>query len=577
MAWKFTPYAVPLFIGSALLLEISIMAWMRRRTARGAAYLMLSCMALAIYVLGYAFELGATTAEDALFWLKIEYIGEPFSPAFLLMLALAFTGYRHYLTPFTRSLLLAYPILTALLAWTNEYHELIWPNITIDRSGGYTASLFERDLWNWALVSLYPYACSTGALMLFGASFRRATGLYRSQLLVILAGMGIALTLNSIYVFGLGPPGLDLSPYGFSATAIAAAIAMLNLQLFDVVPVAQTRVLAGMRDAIIVLDGHKRVVDINNAAQNALGLDATTIVGKTGASTLPQLIMTVVGVTEKQTEILLPPRNFYDLRHFPLHRQAGQIAGHVLILRDITARTEAEVERERLIRELDAYAHTVAHDLKNPLMVVASYGMLLQEEFREQTPDEIAENLDVIVETSERMTNIVDELLLLAGVRQLSEVPHNVFDMRPIVENALQRVRVLAENAGAVITVQEVWPTAWGYGPWVEEIWANYLSNAVKYGGQPPRIALGADAPVNNVARFWVRDNGPGLTPDEQQAIFTRFTRLHTVRAEGSGLGLSIVHRIATKLGGTVGVESLPDEGSLFYFTLRTAPPLDQE
>jgi two-component system, sensor histidine kinase and response regulator len=68
--------------------------------------------------------------------------------------------------------------------------------------------------------------------------------------------------------------------------------------------------------------------------------------------------------------------------------------------------------------------------------------------------------------------------------------------------------------------------------------------------------------------KFWVADNGVGLTPEQQQQLFTPFERLHNVRADGHGLGLSIVRRILEKLGGEAGVESVPGEGSRFYFTL---------
>jgi hypothetical protein len=131
------------------------------------------------------------------------------------------------------------------------------------------------------------------------------------------------------------------------------------------------------------------------------------------------------------------------------------------------------------------------------------------------------------------------------------------------------------------IILPQAWPVALGYGPWVEEVWANLLSNAIKYGGQPeagvpPRVEMGFDeSPSRSLAdsriRFWVRDNGPGLAREEQRQLFTEFTRLHKKRARGHGLGLSIVRRIVGKLGGEVGVESTPGQGSLFYFTLPVA------
>jgi signal transduction histidine kinase len=102
----------------------------------------------------------------------------------------------------------------------------------------------------------------------------------------------------------------------------------------------------------------------------------------------------------------------------------------------------------------------------------------------------------------------------------------------------------------------------------LEEVWVNYLSNGLKYGGQPPRLELGAAVQADGLVRFWVRDNGPGLSPEAQTRLFTEFTRLDRTRAQGHGLGLSIVRRIMEKLSGQFGVESSPGQGSLFYFSL---------
>ncbi len=99
-------------------------------------------------------------------------------------------------------------------------------------------------------------------------------------------------------------------------------------------------------------------------------------------------------------------------------------------------------------------------------------------------------------------------------------------------------------------------------------MWANYLSNGLKYGGQPPRLELGATSQPDGMIRFWVQDDGPGLALEQQANLFTEFTRLSEIDVKGYGLGLSIVRRIIDKLGGQVGVESEVGQGSLFYFTL---------
>jgi signal transduction histidine kinase len=103
-------------------------------------------------------------------------------------------------------------------------------------------------------------------------------------------------------------------------------------------------------------------------------------------------------------------------------------------------------------------------------------------------------------------------------------------------------------------------PGSWG---------VNYLSNALKHGGRPARVELGAEED-GGMARFWVQDNGPGLDAEAQRRLFAPLTRLSEMRAKGDGLGLSLVRRIVEKLGGEVGVESagVPGAGCTFLFTL---------
>lgn len=218
--------------------------------------------------------------------------------------------------------------------------------------------------------------------------------------------------------------------------------------------------------------------------------------------------------------------------------------------------------------ELEAFSRTVAHDLKSPLTGVLGHSQLLLEIQQLMTPQEVDESLQAISRTSQKMATIIDELLLLARVRTLESIPCEAFFTGAVIAEVEARMQHTIAASGATIAYPKRWPTAIGYAPWVEEVWANYLSNAIKYGGDPPLITLGASAPKAGFVRFWVCDNGPGLSPEQQARLFTPFTRLHTDRADGQGLGLSIVQRIIEKLGGSVGVESVLGQGSTFYFTL---------
>ncbi len=236
----------------------------------------------------------------------------------------------------------------------------------------------------------------------------------------------------------------------------------------------------------------------------------------------------------------------------------------------LTIRTLQQEMAER-ITELDAFAHTVAHDLKNPLGRIVTGLDLLQEMAMPQLDKQMQEILAISLGGSRQMVQIIDELLLLASVRQ-NDVPLEVLFMDDIVQAAQERLSHIIEERRAEIILPESWPTAVGYGPWIEEVWANYLSNGLKYGGKPPRLQLGGEELVNGSIRYWVKDNGSGLSPEEQGKLFQAFSRVHSDSIQGHGLGLSIVGRIVKRLGGKAGVESESGRGSLFYFTL---PALD--
>jgi signal transduction histidine kinase len=219
--------------------------------------------------------------------------------------------------------------------------------------------------------------------------------------------------------------------------------------------------------------------------------------------------------------------------------------------------------------ELDAFAHTVAHDLKNPLSQANGFATILSKEFDELPADETRQYLNFIAQSTQKMESIINELLLLAGVRKTTVEPAPL-DMATLVDEARQRLSYMIEQTGAQLTIAADWPVALGYGPWIEEVWVNYLANALRYGGHPPQIEVGSDT-TNGMVRFWVRDSGPGLSAEDQAKLFRPFTQLNQVRTKGHGLGLSIVRRIVEKLGGQVGVESEPGQGALFYFTLPCA------
>lgn len=222
--------------------------------------------------------------------------------------------------------------------------------------------------------------------------------------------------------------------------------------------------------------------------------------------------------------------------------------------------------------DLEAFAHTVAHDLKSPLHLIVGYASAMVDDVGTLTKEEIVHHLRHIEQAAFKMDNMINELLLLAEVGAGRAVGASL-DMAGVVTEAVQRLTLALEEYDAELVLPDMsaWPAVLGHAPWIEEVWVNYLTNALKYGGRPPRVELGAEVASGHMVRFWVRDNGLGLSPEEQTRLFRPFVCLRRQGVSGNGLGLSIVRRIVEKLGGYVQTESQVGQGSVFSFALRAA------
>jgi signal transduction histidine kinase/DNA-binding NarL/FixJ family response regulator len=231
---------------------------------------------------------------------------------------------------------------------------------------------------------------------------------------------------------------------------------------------------------------------------------------------------------------------------------------------------EYAAELEVRNRELDAFGHAVAHDLRNPIGVILGHIDMLKD--YENVPEELAVHHEEIEASASTALQIVRSLWLLAEVRTADEVSSNMA-VQPLVEAAIKRLQDTITEKGIDILVQDDLPPVSGYGPWLEEVFTNLIGNAAKYIGKDnpdPRIEVRGFRQEGEV-RYEVQDNGIGIPEEHHDALFEMFTRFHRDVANGLGLGLSIVSRVVTKLGGRVGVESVPGEGSTFWFVLPPA------
>ena len=225
------------------------------------------------------------------------------------------------------------------------------------------------------------------------------------------------------------------------------------------------------------------------------------------------------------------------------------------------------IELERRNRELDTFAYTVANNLQSLAYKITENAEAIKDSLR--MSDELSQRVNSITRSGRKMSQVIAELLLLAKMRR-TEVELKPIHMARAVAEAQQRLSQMIQQSQAEIKLPGHWPEVLGHGPWVEEVWVNLLSNGIQYGGTPPRLQVGATIQANRQVRFWLRDNGPGLTPEEQAGLWQPFNQPGRFQVEERHLRLSIVQHIVEKLGGQVGVESegIPGRGATFSFTL---------
>ncbi len=255
------------------------------------------------------------------------------------------------------------------------------------------------------------------------------------------------------------------------------------------------------------------------------------------------------------------------------------IASLVLEKTDELERSNRELERSN--RELAAFAFAASHDLKEPLRGIHNYATFLLEDYAERLDETGRDRLQVLVRLSQRMENLIDVLLYYSRLGQ-TELDAKPTDLNELVTREIELFNLSRPQAGLEFRRPRPLPVVSCNPTLVRELLGNLITNACKYNERDrPWIEIGYLAPAERAHRFpergphgpvlfYVRDNGIGIQPRHQEAIFRLFKRLHSRDryGGGTGAGLAIARRIVERHDGQIWVESIPGEGSTFYFDL---------
>lgn len=523
-------------------------------------------------------QLLLTLAPDrrtALFWSNMRFVGASVSPAFLLF-AMRLVGLNR-LNRWQVSAFFIVPVAITCIQIFAPMPNQFLNQWDITHVGVLNIETIDYGIW-WYVQRVYNSVTVALALALLVIWMYRLHPVFRRGVATISIMLA---TLLFFIVPALVLPTLNwelpsLFPLLLGILSPFAAIFLVRSRILGVHSVAYEGVFKALSDPIFVLDNADRIVEANPAAVALFNLveNPRTLQPIRSINGFVQLAVDERELRLETTGVV----RYFEMESVALKDRTGAMTGRLLSLHDITDRKQAESEREQLISTLENYANTVAHDLKNPIGITMGYIALVKEELTDGAnprPD-LQELLGYGLLSSQRSVRIIDEMLVFARLRDAKAIPLQPIKMTSVVRDALQILSGQLDEASVTLKHPDEFPMAMGHPVWIEEVWLNFLTNAIKYGGNPPVITLGADQ-IEGQIRYWVQDNGVGLAPADRDSLFERYTRLDQHKhITGNGLGLAIAKEIVKRLGGTVGVESTLGQGSRFYFILNAVPELTE-
>lgn len=254
-----------LFIFGTLFFIMFLYSLSKQRNSLSSAFALM-CLAASVYIASYAFELRADSLDEIGLCLKAEYFGAPFMSAFWLFFSYRFQ-YNRPVPIRTSIIFMCIPVLTLFFSVTNEYHNLIYTNVSTFEYNGYLLADLSKGPWYFVNVA-YAYAIQIFGMIVFYKAWHRDGARLRVQSKLMFFGSIWPMFVNLIYILGLSPAKLDLTPFGLSFSAIFFYIAIFKYGFLNMKEIVRDITFFEISEGIIVIDNKNRLLDFNEASKN---------------------------------------------------------------------------------------------------------------------------------------------------------------------------------------------------------------------------------------------------------------------------------------------------------------------
>ncbi len=578
--FQFNFFSLALIFSAALAFLLAI--WILRK--RGHVFNWFSAMlaASAWWAMAYGFELASSTLDAMLFWIKIEYIGISTLPSLFLIFCYVFIGRTNRLVSLTFIALFGYSLITYLAVFTNEYHHLFYASTSVDRSGPFPLLAIEAGPWYHIHTIIFYLLVIIGYWALID-NMRQTRKVFRKQNRLLVIGTLVPLLVNFGYIFfDLRPYGhLDLTPLAFLFTSFIIAIGLLRFGLFDISPMARSRVIAEMSDGVVVLDAFQRIIDYNDAffelanegERELIGMDIHELVTDPN---FPKDLMDEDLLAQRAFMIRSAKQRHLELSITGLYEKSGVLNGAALLFKDVSERVEAQadlmaktVELEKLNGLKDRLFSIIAHDLRGPLLNLQEVMSLVNQGILNE--EERAEMLKMLEQNVDQSVSLMQNLLAWASSQQkgesLSLTSFNIKDLVLEVGGSLKAM--MAKKSIEFSLELKDGPQVFADREMIQIVVRNLISNALKFTNIGGHIKVYCEVEAE-LCRLFIEDDGAGISPEALKLLRAeeRLSTKGTANEEGSGLGLMLCRDFVAKNGGSLQIESKLGKGSVFSFDL---------
>jgi PAS domain S-box-containing protein len=532
-------------------------------------------LCVAIWCIAYGFELASTTLDAMLTFTYIEYIGIAFIPAMWLMFTVEFSQLNKLLKPTNIFIIFLFPVMVMVMVLTNEYHHLHYRQVSLSTKGIIPTIVIVPGFWYYVHTVYFYTSLFLGNLILF-----KNQNLLKTQSRSIILASFIPWIANILYLSGIRPyDGIDITPYAFILTTAIISFSLIRFDLFAILPVAYERVISGMPQAIIIIDNHNKIVDLNKSMCSLLGVKRKMIKNKNVEDVLqphPEWLKHILHPEEAEKDIILNDK-YYQINYSTILDDNNKKNGYIFTAQNITERKLSEQTLQQQTEELqklntvkDKLFSIIAHDLRGPLaslmslLDLAKQGNVSEKEFT-QFAGMLSSNVGYT-------SNLIENLLFWSKSQLKGEtINPQAFDVNEIINERIEYYIATAaeKNIRIINTIQSSFVFA--DKDMVQLIIRNLISNAIKFSKAGDTITI-SGTPQNNILCINIADTGVGMSKESIDKLFKSdiFSTRGTSNELGTGLGLLLCKEFIEKNGGTFHVESELGKGSTFSFTLKS-------